>query len=84
MLRFDTFVQALTAAEAGAGVLLGSLPLCQPALEAGRLLRLEGKTLSMEAGYWVVWPAVRTQFREFETLINILTSPRPAPHTACG
>ncbi|MBE0704007.1 MAG: LysR family transcriptional regulator [Afipia sp.] len=83
ILRFDTFVQALTAAESGAGVLLGSLPLCQPALEAGRLVRLEGETLSMEAGYWVVWPAVRTQFREFSTLIDILTTPRLVSHAAC-
>jgi LysR family glycine cleavage system transcriptional activator len=79
MLRFDTFVQALRAAEAGAGVLLGSLPLCQSALEGGRLVRLEGRTLSMETGYWVVWPAARMQFREFETLMNILTSPNPGP-----
>jgi LysR family glycine cleavage system transcriptional activator len=76
MLRFDTFVQALRAAEAGSGVLLGSLPLCQSALEAGRLVRLEGRTLPMETGYWVVSSAARTQFREFETLMNILTSPR--------
>ena len=34
MLRFDTFAQALCAAEAGAGILLGSLPLCRAALEA--------------------------------------------------
>jgi hypothetical protein len=32
----------------------------------------------MEAGYWVVWPAGRLRFREFDTLIDILTSPTRA------
>ena len=75
LLRFDTFVQALLAAEAGTGVLLGSLPLCRAALNAGRLVRLERKSLPMKAGYWVVWPVGRPRFPEFETLMNILTSP---------
>lgn len=75
MLRFDTFVQALLAAEAGTGVLLGSLPLCRAALKAKRLVRLERKSLHMEAGYWVVWPVGRPRFPEIDTLVDILRSP---------
>lgn len=75
MLRFDTFAQALHAAEAGAGVLLGSLPLCQAALDAGRLVRLEPNSLQMDEGYWIVRSASRPQFPEFGRLMDILTSP---------
>ncbi|WP_447076046.1 LysR substrate-binding domain-containing protein [Aquamicrobium terrae] len=75
VLRFDTFVQALRAAEAGAGVLLGSLPLCHSALEAGRLVRLEAGSLSMDMGYWIMWPLRRPNFREFKALKDILTKP---------
>lgn len=74
LLRFDTFAQALSAAEAGAGVLLGSLALCRRALEAGHLVRLEQKSLHMEAGYWIAWPLGRPRFPERETLVDILTS----------
>jgi LysR family glycine cleavage system transcriptional activator len=74
LLRFDTFVQALAAAESGTGVLLGSLPLCRAALEAKRLVRLERNSLRMKAGYWVVWPRSRPRFPELETLVDILTS----------
>jgi LysR family glycine cleavage system transcriptional activator len=73
-LRFDTFAQALAAAETGAGVLLGSLPLCEGALDAGRLVRLERNSLHMEAGYWAVRPLGRPRFPELETLVDILTS----------
>ena len=75
LLRFDTFGQALLAAEAGAGVLLGSLPLCRASLRAGRLVRLEDDSLGMEAGYWIVRPLERPQFREFRVLIDVLTGP---------
>jgi len=74
MLRFDTFAQALCAAEAGAGILLGSLPLCRAALEAGRLVRLESASLLMDVGYWIVWPRRHTRFRELDTLKDILMS----------
>jgi len=73
ILRFDTFVQALRAAESGAGVLLGSLPLCRPALEEGRIVRLTEKPLRMEAGYWITWPRNRPAFAEHRTLIECLT-----------
>lgn len=74
LLRFDTFVQAQRAAEEGAGVLLGSLPLCSAALDRGRLVRLERNSLRMAAGYWLLWPARRPAFPELQTLIGILSS----------
>jgi LysR family glycine cleavage system transcriptional activator len=72
VLRFDTFVQALRAAEAGAGVLLGSLPLCADALQSGRLVRLDERTLRMEGGYWISWARNRPPFVERDTLVYCL------------
>ena len=75
VLRFDTFVQALHAAEAGAGVLLGSLPLCQAAIDAGRLVRVEARSLRMDQGYWIVRPRNGPHFADVERLTDILTRP---------
>lgn len=72
MLRFDTFVQALRAAEAGAGVLLGSLAMCEAALERGSLTRLAGGLLRMDAGYWITWPRSRPAFSEQKALVECL------------
>jgi LysR family glycine cleavage system transcriptional activator len=74
VLRFDTFVQAMRAAEAGAGVLLGSLPLCRPAIKAGRLQRLDGKSLPMDVGYWITWDNRAPVIRERATLLDCLVS----------
>lgn len=73
-LRFDTFVQALRAAEAGAGVLLGSLPLCNTAIQTGGLVCLSDRTLRMKAGYWITWARNRATFAERGLLIEILSS----------
>ena len=53
-LRFDSFVSALSAAEAGAGVLLASLPLAAASLDAGRVVRLEPRCLKPAASYWML------------------------------
>ncbi|WP_378946581.1 LysR substrate-binding domain-containing protein [Mesorhizobium sp. ANAO-SY3R2] len=74
LLRFDTFVQSLRAAEAGAGVLLGSLALCREVLAAGRLVRMDDQALRMEAGYWITWPRSRPRFAERQALLDSLTS----------
>jgi LysR family glycine cleavage system transcriptional activator len=71
-LRFDTFVQALRAAEAGAGVLLASIPLCSSAIATGALIRLTPQTLPMEAGYWITWRRSRPNFAERLSLIECL------------
>jgi LysR family glycine cleavage system transcriptional activator len=75
LLRFDTFVQAFRAAEAGLGVLLASLALCHAALETRSLLRLTDRSLRMEAGYWLTWPRKRPEFAERGPLIDCLTEP---------
>lgn len=53
-LRFDSFVLALAAAEAGAGVLLASLPLAEVSLATGRVVRLETHSLRPPASYWML------------------------------
>lgn len=75
ILRFDTFAQALTATEAGAGVLLGSLPLCREALGRERVVRLDPARLRMAAGYWILRPLERPRFPEFEALAAVLAEP---------
>jgi LysR family glycine cleavage system transcriptional activator len=52
-LRFDSMIAAQAAAEAGAGVLLASLPLCTSALEAGRLVRVGPHSLTPASSYWL-------------------------------
>ena len=92
LLRFDTFAQALRAAEAGMGVLLGSLPLCQASFDSRRLLRLTEQSLGMEAGYWITWPRSRPAFAEQRLLVECLTasvagltgSPRTNPIVPAG
>ncbi|WP_371170653.1 LysR family transcriptional regulator [Aliiroseovarius sp. 2305UL8-7] len=71
-VRFDTFTAAVTGAEAGAGVLLASLPLVQGLLADGRLVRLSEASLPSENSYWMVaedrdvtrrqWEALTRQF----------------------
>ena len=72
MIRLDSLVQALRAAEAGAGVLLGSLALCESALQAGRLRRTSPETLTMTEGYWLTWRSVSFAEHEFERVLAVL------------
>lgn len=74
LLRFDTFVQSLRAAEMGAGVLLASLALCSEAIESARLTRLTERTLRMEAGYWITWQRNRPAVAEQPQLIDCLVA----------
>lgn len=53
-LRFDTHLSALGAARAGAGVVLGSLPLAEADLRSGALIRLEETSLPHHATYWLI------------------------------
>ncbi len=52
-LRFDSLALAMSAAKSGAGVMLGSLPLCQESIADGSLVRLSSKTIEQTAGYWI-------------------------------
>ncbi|WP_075997958.1 LysR family transcriptional regulator [Salaquimonas pukyongi] len=54
LIRFDSLAAALAAAEAGAGVLLASLPLCRQALDGGSLVRLSSHVLTPQETYWMV------------------------------
>lgn len=74
VLRFDTFVQSLRAAEAGAGVLLASLALSADAIRSGKLQLLTERTLKMEGGYWISWPRNRPAFAERPQLVDCLVS----------
>ncbi|MCB5412000.1 LysR family transcriptional regulator [Pseudogemmobacter faecipullorum] len=77
-LRFDTFMQSLQAALAGAGVLLGSLPLAAAALEEGRLVLLADQPLGTGEGYWITWPETAAPFREKARLLDLLLAPARA------
>ena len=52
--RFDTFVAALAAAQAGVGVVMGSLPLCAAEIASGALVRASGKEMAQDASYWMI------------------------------
>jgi LysR family transcriptional regulator, regulator of gene expression of beta-lactamase len=56
--RFDSFIAALSAAIAGAGVLLGSRPLVDEALAAGRLERLSRIEIDSVRGHFVTYAEV--------------------------
>lgn len=71
--RFDTFAHALAAAEAGVGVLLGSLPLSEQALRQNRLVRLSPRSLRMDEEYWITWretPTARKDLAEFVAALS--------------
>lgn len=53
VLRFDSMVTALAAAEAGQGVVLASLPLCAQRLATGRLARASKMVLEPPSTYWL-------------------------------
>jgi LysR family glycine cleavage system transcriptional activator len=80
-LRFDTFVQALRAAEAEAGILLASLPLAEASLAAGKLVRLAGPAVTMDDGYWISWDARKPDFAERALLVDLICR-RPHEDTA--
>ncbi|TPL95538.1 LysR family transcriptional regulator [Mesorhizobium sp. B2-3-12] len=55
--RFDSFVAAMGAASAGAGVLLGSRPLVDAALDSRALVRLSDFELSSTSGHFLTRPS---------------------------
>jgi LysR family glycine cleavage system transcriptional activator/LysR family transcriptional regulator of beta-lactamase len=56
--RFDSFIAALNAAIAGAGVLLGSRPLVDQALKSGCLVELSKRELKSERGHFATYAEV--------------------------
>lgn len=57
--RFDSFIAAMTAAEAGAGILLGSRPLIDGALRRKTLVALSGFELQSTSGHFLTHAAGR-------------------------
>jgi len=57
--RFDSFIAALAAAEAGAGILLGSRPLIDEALRKKTLIALSDIELQSAAGHFITHEAGR-------------------------
>lgn len=78
-IRLDSLTQALHAAEAGVGVMLGSLPLCQASLKAGRLRRPCPEVLPMAQGYWLTRRSDRPAGREFGDVLEALRPDMDAP-----
>ena len=69
LLSVDSMEHALTAAQQGLGVALGSLPLARNLLETGRLRRLDLPEMTTRDGYWLTWPEERLQSRKLRALI---------------
>ena len=69
-IRFDSLAAALAAAEAGAGVLLASLPMCQRSLESGRTVRVSEQSLEPEETYWMLAHREAVSRREWELLVE--------------
>ncbi|MGJ8617413.1 MAG: LysR family transcriptional regulator [Sulfitobacter sp.] len=72
-LRFDTFLSALGAARGGMGVLLGSLPLCQADIKAGRLVRLGKDVLAHHESYWAIAGSDAVARTQWDALVEELT-----------
>jgi len=71
--RFDSFVAAQAAALTGAGVVLGSLPLCKQAIKEGLLVQISSETLKPIAGYWMVANREKLRIKQWEELVRLLT-----------
>jgi len=56
ILRFDSFITALSAAQAGAGILLASYPLIENLINQKELILLDDHPYIMAAGSWLTWP----------------------------
>lgn len=77
ILRFDSFVSAYAAAIAGAGVLLGSVPLCAGALMNKSLTMLSPHRLEHGAGYWITSKEGKLPRKQWDDLVECLcTEPK--------
>ena len=70
--RFDVFHSALGAAKAGLGVFLASLPLCQPEISDGSLIRLSDDVIDHHETYWLLASRDAISQRQWETLEKII------------
>ncbi len=72
-LRFDTFSTALSAARAGLGVLIASLPLVASDLASGALRRVSDDVLPHHETYWLVAAKERVTRRQWDRISACLT-----------
>lgn len=80
---FDSFIAAFEAARAGAGILLGSRPLVDPALHDGTLAVLSDVELQSDAGHFVTYPAGASLDYQQKGLVDWLVRQAnpPRPHS---
>ena len=69
VLSVDSMVHGLRAAREGLGVVLGSLPLAQPDLQAGALVLASPERLKTRDGYWLTWPEDRLYSKSLRRLV---------------
>ncbi|MCB1377595.1 MAG: LysR family transcriptional regulator [Alphaproteobacteria bacterium] len=70
IFSFDTFVIAMEAAKAGAGVLLGSRPLVDAALARGELVRLSHLELPSPHGHFLAYRTDDAQAASHRATVN--------------
>jgi DNA-binding transcriptional LysR family regulator len=76
--RFDSFVAAMEAARAGAGVLLGSRPLIDAALSGKALVPLSDFELSSSSGHFLTQPSAAPLSRAEQDFRQWLLSRHPS------
>ncbi len=74
-LNFDSFITALNAARADAGVLLASLPLCQSMIDAGQLVQLEKTGPETQSGLWMTKSSDQPATTIAGALVESMTQP---------
>ncbi len=76
--RFDSFVAAMEAARAGAGILLGSRPLIDAALSGKALVPLSDFELSSSSGHFLTQPSAAPLSRAEQDFRQWLLSRHPS------
>lgn len=71
-LKLDTFHAALSAALAGQGVIMGSVPLCAAALASGALVQLGSEVLDHHETYWALAGAQAMSQAEWQKFCAVL------------
>ncbi len=71
---FDSFVSALNATLAGAGVLLGSKPLCRAQLENQSLISPTQLHLRPSQSYWMIARKGTITKRQWDAVVEVFTS----------
>jgi len=80
--RFDSFIAALAAAAAGAGVLLGSRPLVDDMLRTGTLVPLSRHELKSQRGHFVAYDEVGRLSPAAQDFLSWLTAAAAAETAA--